>query len=97
MTDTTPTPPAKFLEARCLGCREPLDAGRETVRYCGKRCRAVVRTIERANELHTAARAAQAERGWSPEVRAMFEEADAKYAAAMQAGGAIRAELAGRR
>lgn len=87
------TTPAKFLEDRCLGCHEPLEPGRKALRYCGKRCRSIVRTIEKANELDTAARAAQAERGWSPEVLAMFEEADAKFAAAMRAGTVIRAEL----
>ena len=93
----TTIPPAKFLEDRCLGCHEPLEPGRKALRYCGKRCRSVVRTIEKANELHTAATTAHRELGWSPQVRAMFEEADAKYAAAMQVGAAIRAEVEGAR
>jgi hypothetical protein len=80
------------LDGRCLGCWAPLGAGRE-VRYCSKRCRSVVRTIERAEELQAAARAAAAELGWTAEVEAMQAAADEKFLAAWQAGEAIRADV----
>jgi hypothetical protein len=67
---------------RCCGCHEPLTVERRELGYCGQRCRRVARVIEKAHELDQAARARREAEGDTPEVRAAYDAADAKWRAA---------------